>query len=347
MRILQIGAGSMGTRRLRDLHACEGVEVTLFDLRADRRAAAASRFGVATTASLDEAMATEPDALVISTPPDQHTDYVRLALDTGRHFFCEADIWAFDPRAVAAAGARRPAGGLVAAPSCTLYFHPFVQELRRAVQEELGTLHAYGYVLSVDAPSWHPGEGAEYYARHRATAPAREMVPFELIALEHVFGTPVAASGRVVRRGNLDLPGADSWSLQLELASGATGQLTVVMASPQTVRQGWAIGEHGFIRFDLLTGTLERALPRLGDGYCRVLCDWQQEYEPMYAREISAFLAAVRGGAAWPYSYDDAAVVCGTLAAAELSMLTGRTEAVDPARQPAALPDAYAAPSES
>ena len=124
MRILQIGAGSMGTRRLRDLRACEGVEVTLFDQRADRRAAAASRFGVATTASLDEAMATEPDALVISTPPDQHTDYVRLALDTGRHFFCEADIWAFDPRVVAAANARRPAGGLVAAPSCTLYLPP-------------------------------------------------------------------------------------------------------------------------------------------------------------------------------------------------------------------------------
>ena len=138
MRILQIGAGSMGTRRLRDLRACAGVEVTLFDQRADRRAAAASRFGVATTASLDEAMATEPDALVISTPPDQHTDYVRLALDTGRHFFCEADIWAFDPRVVAAANARRPAGGLVAAPSCTLYFHPFVQELRRVVGEELG-----------------------------------------------------------------------------------------------------------------------------------------------------------------------------------------------------------------
>ena len=124
----------------------------------------------------------------------------------------------------------------------------------------------------------------------------------------------------------------------MELASGATGQLTVVMASPQTARQGWAIGDRGFIRYDLLTGTLERALPHLGDGYSRVLCDWQEEYEPMYAKEISAFLAAVRGEAAWPYSYDSAAVVCGTLAAAELSMLTGRTETVDPDRQPAALP---------
>jgi predicted dehydrogenase len=329
MKILQIGAGSMGTRRLRDLHKQPGVQVTLFDGRPDRRATAQARFGVATAGSLDEALANEPDALVISTPPDQHDDYIRLALDTGRHFFCEADIWTYDHRTVTAAT------NIVAAPSCTLYFHPFVQELRRVVSEELGALHTYGYLLSVDAPSWHPGEGTEYYARHQATAPAREMVPFELIALGHVFGPALAVSGRVVRRGGLDLPGPDSWSLQLELESGATGQLSVVMASPQTVRQGWAIGDRGFARFDLLAGTMETG------SATRFVCDWQQEYEPMYGREISAFLAAVRGEAPWPYSYATAAGVCGTLAAAELSMLTGRAERVDPDHQPAALPGAY------
>lgn len=322
MRILQIGAGSMGSRRLRDLRRQDGVELTLFDARADRRTTAAGRFGVATVASLDEGLAGSPDALIISTPPDQHAGYIRAAADSGLHYFCEADIWACHPPVK---------DGVVAAPSCSLYFHPFVQELRRVVTDELGTLHAYGYLLSVDAPGWHPGEGAEYYARHEATSPVREMVPFELIALEHIFGEPVAVTGRVARRGKLELPGPDSYSLQMELACGATGQLTVVMASPRTARQGWAVGDRGAVRFDLLAGTLEL------DGLARFVCDWIRETEPMYAREMSAFLAAVRGEARWPYPGEKASVVCGTLAAAERSMHSGRTERVDPARQPAAL----------
>src|SRR6185369_10182924 len=85
--------------------------------------------------------------------------------------------------------------GLVAAPSATMVFHPLIGEVSRIVAEELGRVHAFGYVLSVDAPSWHPAEGSEYYARHRATAPAREMTAFELIALQAVFGHGTAASG--------------------------------------------------------------------------------------------------------------------------------------------------------
>ncbi len=332
MRILQIGAGSMGTRRLRDLHQRQDVELTLLDQRPDRLAAAASRFGVAVTASLEEAMSTEPEALIISTPPDQHADYIRLALETGVHFFCEADIWTYDHQAIADSSRRN---GKVAAPSCTLRFHPFVQELRSVVADQLGSLHCYGYLLSVDAPGWHPGEGAEYYARHEATAPAREMVPFELIALHDIFGPAVAVAGRVTRRGLLDVPGPDSFSLQMQLQGGATGQLSVIMASPRTARQGWAAGDSGVLRFDLLAGTLQV------NEQTRQVCDWREQYEPMYAREMSAFLSAVRGEAPWPYDYASAADVCATLAAAERSMLSGRVEAVDPSRQPAALPGSY------
>ncbi|GAA1738041.1 Gfo/Idh/MocA family protein [Luedemannella helvata] len=338
MRVLQIGAGSMGTRRLRDLHQRPGLTLTVLDQRPDRRARAAERFGVATVATLDEAWGTTPDVLIISTPPNEHDRYIAAALKRDLHFFCEADIWSYDHRRVEEATAR---SGRVAAPSCTLYFNPFVRELRRVVAEELGTLHAFGYVLSVDAPSWHPGEGAEYYARHRATAPAREMVPFELIALGHVFGHATAASGRVVRRGGLDLEGEDTWSLQLALEGGATGQLTVVMAVPAPVRQGWAVGDRGAIRFDLLTGVLERMLPGGAGPTVETVCDWTEVYESMYDAEMTAFLAAVRGEAPWPYPYRTAARVCATLAAAELSMRSGRTEPVELHRQPAPLPVDY------
>ncbi len=343
MKVLQIGAGSMGSRRLRDLAGHADVTTQLYDRRADRRQSAAARFGVVAVDSIDEALEWDPDVVVVSTPPDEHAAFVALALEQGKHVFSEADIWPYDYRRVEEAQAR---SHLVAAPSATLYFSSIVREIRRVVAEELGTLHAFGYLLSVDAPSWHPGEGLEYYARHRATAPAREMVAFELIALDHIFGQPVTVAGSVSRRGQLEMQSEDTWALQVELDNGAVGQLSVVMACPRTARRGWATGDNGYLTFSVMDGTIERALPGRAEDTRRI-CDWSAELEEVYAAELAQFLASVRGESTWPYSYRKSAVLCGTLAAAEASALSGRRETVSPDRLPAPLPDAYSPESET
>lgn len=343
MRVLQIGGGSMGTRRMRDLHklshAADPITIQLLDARADRRAAAKERFDVPGVATLDEALAFEPDAFVVSTPPHLHREFVSAALALGKHVFCEADIWPFDLTTVERAEADHP--GLIAAPSATLRFQPVIREVARIVAEELGTLHAFGYVLSVDAPGWHPGEGSEYYARHRSTAPAREMTAFELIALHEVFGPAATVSGLVQERGALGTDIEDTFSLQYRTGSGAAGQLTVLMASPQVARRGWAAGDNGFVHFDLLTGVVDRQLPARKLDDSRKICDWGGTLEGVYLDEISTFISAIDGTAHWPYSYRESALVCGTLAAAELSMLTGNTERVRADLVPAQVPDAY------
>jgi predicted dehydrogenase len=343
MRVLQIGGGSMGTRRMRDLHnlthGADPITIQLLDARDDRRAAATERFDVTSVATLDEALAFEPDVFVVSTPPHLHRKFVTTALDLGKHVFCEADIWPFDPSAVERAEADYP--GLIAAPSATLRFQPVIREVARIVAEELGALHAFGYVLSVDAPAWHPGEGPEYYARHRPTAPAREMTAFELIALQEVFGPAATVSGLVQERGALGTDIEDTFSLQYRTQSGAAGQLTVLMASPHVSRRGWAAGDNGFVYFDLLTGVVDRRLPARRFDDSDKICDWGGTIESVYLDEISTFISAIDGAARWPYSYRESATVCGTLAAAELSMLTGNIERVRADLVPAEVPDAY------
>jgi predicted dehydrogenase len=337
MKVLQFGAGSMGKRRMRDLSANPEVELRVWDSRHDRQRAAAERFGVSLARSSEDGFAWGPDAVIVSTPPDQHSRYVELSLEYGRNFFSEADIWPFDYRRVERVGAEK---ALIAAPSCTLYFSSIVREVRRVVTEELGHLHAFGYFLSVDGPGWHPGEGEEYYARHRSMAPAREMVAFELIALDYIFGAPADVAGRVTRRGALEMKSEDTWSLQMKMESGAIGQLVVAMACPQTVRRGWAAGDNGSISFDLTGGTIDRAFPN-GVTDTRRICDWAADLESVYAEEIATFIAAVEGECSWPYSYRRSSLVCGALAATELSALTGRVEPVSADLLPAEFPDAY------
>ena len=48
VRVLQIGAGSMGMRRLRDFTARGDVELALFDIRQDRRKRVENHFGIKT-----------------------------------------------------------------------------------------------------------------------------------------------------------------------------------------------------------------------------------------------------------------------------------------------------------
>ncbi|MCC7352077.1 MAG: Gfo/Idh/MocA family oxidoreductase [Phycisphaerales bacterium] len=335
MKVLVIGGGSMGRRRMRDLSARGDVSVGLLDLRADRREQAAGKFGVVTFDSLSAALDWHPAALVISTPPDQHADLVELALERGLHHFSEANIWTVDPSHVESISTRKK---LVSAASCSMHFLPVVRELKKLLRQELGTLHGYQMLLSTYQPNWHPDEGKEYYARHRATAAAREMVPFELLYLNELFGYPRSVAGTVVQRGNLVEPMEDLWSMQMVLDQGASAQLTVLMGCPIEARRGVCYGDNGMIRFDVMSGQIEREMKNPDVRDTLRLGAIGEVLEEAYRQEIGTFIDAIGQRARWPMPYSLSALSTATLAAAEQSARDGKWQAVDAAIQPQLLP---------
>lgn len=333
MKILQIGAGSMGTRRLRDLSPRRDVTLALYDDRADRREAAAKKFGVPTFASFAAGLAWKPDALIISTPPGTKADYIATAFERGLHHFSEADIWTYG---AAARAARRP--DLVGVPSESMAFLPLIRGVGELVRANLGSLLSYQFFMSTYMPSWHPAEGLEYYARHRNAAPAREMIPFELAYLNAFFSPAVEVAGKYEKFG--ELPGAieDTWSLTMRLRDGGLGQLTITQACPAAdYRRGCAFGTKGSVWWDVFTG--EAAVQTAADRTPRIHSFGRigEVLESAYAAEISAFVDAVRGGKPWDHQYTVAQQSCAALAAAERSSASGRWEKVDPEAEPAQL----------
>jgi len=335
MKILQLGSGSMGTRRLRDLSQRKDVTLALYDEREDRRQRAHERFGVKVFAGLDDALAWDPAALVISTPPGAKGAYLKLALDRGLHHFLEADIWAYG-----AAGIERAARGkkLISAPSASFAFLPLVNGLGPIVRDHLGPLLSYQFFMATYMPSWHATEGSEYYARHRDTAPAREMIPFELQWLNPIFGPATAVAGHLGKYG--DLPGSteDTWSLSLRLKNGGIGQLTITMACAVDYRHGCCFGTNGMATWDIYTGDL--TVRTAGDPAPR-----RQNFGTMgsvleraYFDEINTFVDAIFGHATWPHRQADAQLSSATLAAAERSCATGRWVPVDPEADPETAP---------
>src|SRR5215831_17486215 len=89
MKILCIGAGSMGRRRLRDLTYLAPGDVILCEKSPDRCKQVASAFGVPAYTDLDEAFAQKPDVVSISTPPAFHEDPLKRAMEQGTHVFAE------------------------------------------------------------------------------------------------------------------------------------------------------------------------------------------------------------------------------------------------------------------
>lgn len=331
LKVLQIGAGSMGSRRLRDLHQHPDVTVALYDERADRRSRALDRFGVKVFATLEEALGWNPGAFVISTPPGTKGTFISLALERGLHHFSEADIWTYGAAQIERISREK---GLVSAPSVSFAFLPLVQALGPLLREHLGPLLTYQFFMATYMPGWHAGEGDEYYARHRKTAPAREMIPFELQWLNSVFGPAAEVAGRYEKYGRLPGRTEDTWSLSMHLRDGGVGQLAITMACPVDYRRGCCFGTNGMATWDIYGGDValhvagESAPRRLNFGAMASVL------EASYRDEIGRFVDAVLGRGRWPQGYGQSQVASATLAAAELSCVTGRWAPVDPGAEP-------------
>lgn len=207
MNILIVGLGSMGKRRIRCLQALGYSKLFGYDQRADRRIETTEKYGVKTYADFHSALNdVQPNALIISVPPDLHHEYMKIALQENIHFFVEASVVDTDLDLIKS---KIAASNIIAAPSATLLFHPAVKQAVSIIQsEELGKisniiLHSGQYL-----PDWHTYEQvSEYYVSNPATGGGREIVPFELTWITHVFGFPKRVCGNF--RKTISIQGAE------------------------------------------------------------------------------------------------------------------------------------------
>jgi predicted dehydrogenase len=92
MRVAVVGLGTAGyTLHLPALTGLRSVQtVGGMDLDPGRRQCAAKRFRVPVFADFDDMLAvSEPDVVIVGTPPDSHVDYCLRSLGAGAHVICE------------------------------------------------------------------------------------------------------------------------------------------------------------------------------------------------------------------------------------------------------------------
>ena len=329
MKLLVVGLGSMGKRRIRNLQYLKGGEILGFDPRADRCDEVVEQYGIRTFPDFDEAMAADPDALIISTPPELHLQYERIAATNGKHFFCEVGVGTegIDELAQLTHGK-----GIVAAPSCTLRFHPMVQRIKSVVDaDEIGPVLSFSSHSGQYLPDWHPWEDyRRFWASKRQTGACREQFVLEAIWLTWVMGPVRSVACFKDKMTSLDTDIDDVYQMVVRLGDRVLGHLMLDVVSRVAYRGGRLFSEEGIVEWSL------------ADRYVRVYSGADKQWreytdesaqvedgyvyaEGMYIAEMERFLKAVGGEHEWAYSLADDRQTQEALEAADLSAETGRS----------------------
>lgn len=309
MKFLIVGLGSMGKRRIRNLFVHDQKDIVGFDVRPDRIAEAKEKYGIKTVNDLKELGDKDFDVMIISTAPNAHGDYIRMAIRLKKHFFIEhptsddgyQDI--FDAKN----------SGLVMAPSCTLRFYMPVKMMKKILESgRIGKILAFQYHMGQYLPDWHPWEDyRQVYFSKKETSACREMTAFELIWLNWVLGSEVAeTSGSMRKISNLDMDADDIVLAQLKYANGIVGNFLIDVISRKPYRTLRVLGSEGVLDWERFDSTIK--VFDVGSKATEVIPVPQGRLEPgyvneeeMYNDEIGAFLDAIAGKAPYPFSFEE------------------------------------------
>jgi spore coat polysaccharide biosynthesis protein SpsF (cytidylyltransferase family)/predicted dehydrogenase len=324
-KVLVIGLGSMGKRRVRNLLA-NGIlrdNIIGIDRRVDRIEEAAKNYGILTRKEIIASDLENCDAFVISTSPDQHLQYAQLAVENRKHMFIEASVLSEGLEALAS---EAEAKKLIAFPSCTMRFFAGPRRIAQLVdQGSMGKVLAWQYQSGQYLPDWHPWEPIkDFYVSNPLTGGCREIVPFELVWLEPIFGRVVEIDARHAKLSDMPANIDDIYMLQMSHENGVLGQLIVDVLGRAAIRHMRITFSHGTLEWDdaakrirvfrVETGQWEEE--SVGGG--TVESSYINPEEP-YIEEIGSFLECAQNGIQPSYNLREDIKMLNLLYAAEAS----------------------------
>lgn len=253
MRVLIVGLGSMGKRRVRNLQTLGECVIAGFDIRPDRLKESLDKYSIEVYSDFKAALVGFlPDALVISTSPAHHMFYAYAALEHRLSCFIEASV--VDAESILELEKRcdNNLWPIVMAPSCTMRYFPGPKKIKDLIsQKVIGRVLNINYQVGQYLPDWHPWEKIEeYYVSARETGGAREIVPFELTWLNDIFGTPTPLACVKTKLTEMNADIDDIYHCLLRYPNDVLASLTVeVISRPKATRELRILGTEGEIVF--------------------------------------------------------------------------------------------------
>ncbi|MFW9872378.1 MAG: cytidylyltransferase domain-containing protein [Candidatus Thorarchaeota archaeon] len=301
LRVLVIGLGSMGKRRIRNLRALGLKNITGYDLDP-------KEVDIKVHSTLKEAMAYEPNMMIISTPPANHVWYQSIAISNRIPFFTEASVISNGLKSIIEYMERTNSIGM---PSCTMRFHPAIKKIKELIDtKRIGKPLTFTYHSGSYLPEWHPHDDiTQYYAYDKKQGAAKEIVPFELEWLIWLFGDIKSLKSYFKETMNFGID--DIYQILIEFESGVIGHLLVDVVSRRWTRKIEIMGSEGMIQWDWNTDLIEvwkdeldmhainYEISNAAYGYHNKIT------EQMYVDELNHFINVVQGLEELIYTLED------------------------------------------
>jgi len=310
MKFLIVGLGSMGKRRIRCLKKLSYEDIVGYDLREDRRRETEARYNVKTIGNLNDIVIGEITAIIVSTPPDKHNQYIGLAIENKRPAFVEASVILEGLDELNNLARKQ---NIFVAPSCTMKFHPAIRDIKNIVSSgQYGKVTSFNYASGQYLPDWHPWEKvSDFYVGKKETGGCREIVPFELTWIVDVVGFPQSVVGFYGKTMDIGVDIDDTYVFSMDFGD-SYGSMTVDVVSRYATRSLILNMEHGQIlwRWDKNIVKLYDAVSQKWIYYRSPEGQAVEGYnkniiEGMYVEEIKSFIEAVDGKGKFPNSLDE------------------------------------------
>ena len=324
MQILVIGLGSMGKRRIRCLQKLGLKNIVGFDPRNDRRHEVEKLYKISTVANLDDGLDKDPTCVIISTPPDLHYKYALIAIRNNIHFFTEVNLSSTDVKKILQKLTKKSIIGL---PSSTLLYNPLIQKLHKIISKKqigkpLTIYHHFGHFL----PNWHPWEDyRDFYVSKRHTGAAREIVPFELVWLSHLFSNIKSVYGSIHKVSSLQADIDDLYQIIIEFSSGVQCILVIDVISDPAFSETKIIGDKGAILCDHNKGIIKIGKNskwktiKINSGEVAKGYKGNTPSESLYVEEIRNFINSIKKNKKPNYTFTDELKILKVLDAIETS----------------------------
>ena len=315
MKIIVIGLGSMGKRRIRLISEHKDVELYGIDSQESRCAEVKEKFGVECYPSIDEACKAQAiEAAIISTSPLSHAAIIKECLSHNLHVFTELNLVqdGYDEN-IALAKEK----GKVLFLSSTFLYRKELQTIIEKVKSSNSKLN-YTYHVGQYLPDWHPWESYNnYFIGNPRTNGCRELMAIEFPWLVTAFGPIKRFYAVKSKNTELNIEYNDNYLITLEHESGAKGVCAVDVVSRKPYRQfdvfgedilvSWRGSADSLTQFNIETKTEEKidltdASEHI-DGYAAFIT------ENPYREELSSFLKQIADPTyvpAWDFEKDKA-----------------------------------------
>jgi UDP-2-acetamido-3-amino-2,3-dideoxy-glucuronate N-acetyltransferase len=264
----------------------------------------------------------DPDitSVVLATPDETHAELARAALDAGKHVLVEKPM-ATDADDAADLCARAESGGRVLMCGHILHYHPAFRELA-----SLAGGGRFGRIRHIAAKRLHAAPGRPRHALW-------DLAPHDVSMVLAITGRmPI----RVTAQQAAPIAGAPPQLAQvmLEFGDGLTADIALSEIHPVKLHQFTVTGEAGAAVFEDSRPWPEKLVlhsPLTPTGVATPMDPRPvvvAENEPLKA-EVTAFLAAIAGGAAPPSDGREGQAVVTVVAAAVTAATTNEPVVLD------------------